>query len=299
MQRNKVVGNTRLRRKRPPGGLEAAFLACNHTGEPAPASFYAAMDTPGCGNFLMFRCKESVAGCSFSPDASITAARSKASKPEIETEIEPNPVSHSQPGIAGAPRTLLGLWRSLQVSSHYQEGLAQWSFTANGQASLQWPNFPDRGVQRCSVSHSDEDPSLVLLASASGTITSCRFQFEYQPVYSYAVLDCGAPNQAAVDTEDTLQNTQWAMGRCNPCSAHCRYSCSPENDFCGAGSCDPAESVQAASEGALLSPPHNTHATMEDGHDWCTPQDSSCWPTKTAIHKLEQALDPTVPRLGV
>jgi ribonuclease T2 len=286
------------------GGLEAAFLACNHTGEPAPASFYAAMDTPGCGNFLMFRCKASAAGCSFSPDASIpaarsTAARSKASKPETATKIEPSPVSHTQPGIAGAPSALLGSWRTLQVSSHYQEGLAQWSFTADGQASMQWPNYPGRGVQRYSVSHSDEDPSLVLLASASGTITTCRFQFQYQPVYSYAVLDCGAPNQpAVVDKENTLQNTQWAMGRCNPCSAHCRYSCSPENDFCGAGSCDPAESVQAASAGALP-PPYNTRATLEDGHDWCTPQDSSCWPTKTAIGKLEQALDPTVPRLGV
>ena len=130
------------------GELEAAFLACNHSGEPAPASFYAAMDTPGCGNFLMFRCKASAADCSFSPDASITAARNKASKPETETKIEPSPVSHSQLGIAGAPGTLLGSWRSLQVSSHYQEGLAQWNFTADGQASLQWPNFPSRGVQR-------------------------------------------------------------------------------------------------------------------------------------------------------
>ncbi|KAI8649452.1 hypothetical protein LRP88_11375 [Fusarium phalaenopsidis] len=289
------------------GGLEAAFLACNHTGEPAPASFFAAMDTPGCGNFLMFRCKASAAGCSFSPDA-ISAAGSKASKPETETKIEPesesecnskpSPVSHSQPGIAGAPPALLGSWRSLQVSSHYQKGLAQWSFTADGQALLQWPNYPGRGVQRYSVSHSAEDPSLVLLASASGTITTCRFQFQYQPVYSYAVLDCGAPNQPAVDKEN-LQNTQWAMGRCNSCSASCRYSCSSENDFCGAGSCDPAESVQAASTGALPSPPHNTHATLKDDHDWCTPQDSSCWPTKTAIRKLERALDPTVPRLGV
>ena len=139
----------------------------------------------------------------------------------------------------------------------------------------------------------------MLLASASGAITTCRFQFQYQPVYSYAVLDCGAPNQLAVDEENTLQNTQWAMGRCNPWSAHCRYSCSAENDYCGAGLYDPAESVQAVSAGALPSPPRNTPATLEDSHDWCTPQDSSCWPTKTAIHKLEQALDPTVPRLGV
>ncbi|KAK3946703.1 hypothetical protein QBC32DRAFT_388631 [Pseudoneurospora amorphoporcata] len=266
-------------------GLEAAFLACNHTGEPAPASFYAAMDTKGCGNFLMFRCKASAAGCSFSPDAI------SASKPKTETKTEPESkpslVSHSQPGIAGAPPALLGSWRSLQVSSDYEKGLAQWNFTADDQASLRWPNYPSRAVQRYSVSHSDEDPSLVLLASASGTITTCRFQFQYQPVYSYAVLDCGA----AVDNEEntsTQNRTKWAMGRCNPCSAHCRYSCGPENDFCGAGSCDPAESVEAASVDALL-----YH------HDWCTPEDSGCWPTKTAIRKLEQALDPTVPRLGV
>ncbi|KAI8312939.1 hypothetical protein K4K61_009325 [Colletotrichum sp. SAR11_59] len=158
------------------------------------------------------------------------------------------------------------------------KGLAQWNFTADGQASLQWPNHPSRGVQRYSVSHSDEkeDAGLVLLANASGTITTCRFQFQYQPVYSYAVLDCG--------------KTQWAMGRCNPCSAHCRYSCGPENDFCGAGSsCDPAESQRAA--GSTL--------VKDGGHDWCTPQDSSCWPTETEIRKLEWALDPTVSRLGV
>ena len=281
------------------GELEAAFLACNHTGEPAPASFYAAMDLPGCGNFLMFRCKAS-AGCSFSPvDASIAAARGKASWTSRASNIEPSPLSRSQRGIAGAPPSLLGLWRSLQVSSHYQDGLAQWSFTADGQASLQWPNYPGRGVQQYSVSHSDEDPSLVLIANASSTITTCRFHFQYQPVYSYAVLDCGEPNQPTGDNENPLQNTQWAMGRCNPCSPHCRYSCSPENDFCGAGSCDPAESVEAASTSALPSPSYNTQVTLEDGHDWCTPQDSSCWPTKTAIHKLEQALDPTVPRLGI
>ncbi|KAG7409343.1 hypothetical protein DER46DRAFT_628645 [Fusarium sp. MPI-SDFR-AT-0072] len=274
------------------GGLEAAFLACNHTGEPAPASFYTAMDTPGCGNFLMFRCKASAAGCSFSPDA-VSAASSKASKSETKTKInsesgsesnsKPSLVGHSQPGIAGAPTALLGLWRSLQVSSHYEEGLANWSFTADGQASLKWPNHPDRGVERYSVSHSKEDPSQVLLASASGTMTTCRFQFQYQPVYSYAVLDCIAGDKGK----------KWAMGRCNPCSADCRYSCSAENDNCGAGLCDPAESVETSFAGAMPSPQD------DNDHKWCTPQDSSCWPTKTAIDKLEKALDPTVPRLGV
>ncbi|KAI3536091.1 hypothetical protein CSPX01_10994 [Colletotrichum filicis] len=293
------------------GELEVAFLACNHTGEPAPASFYAAMDTPECGNFLMFRCKTSAAGCSFSPDG-ISAAATKP-KEETKTKIEPeaaskpiSPVSHSEHGIAGALPALLGSWRTLQVSSHYQEGLAQWNFTADGQASLQWPNYPFRGVQHYSVSHSDEDPSVVLLASANGDITTCRFQFQFQPVYSYAVLDCGAPNQPAafVNNKKNMPslNTQWAMGRCNPCNAHCRYSCGPQNDFCGAVSCDPAESIHAetaSSAGALSSSPRLE--TLNGGlrHDWCTPQDSSCWPTKTAIRKLEQALDPTVPRLGV
>ncbi|RTE73278.1 hypothetical protein BHE90_012288 [Fusarium euwallaceae] len=109
----------------------------------------------------------------------------KASKPEPEpnSNSKPSPISHSQSGIAGTPPALLGSWRSLQVSSHYQEGLAQWNFTPGSQASLQWLNYPGRGVKRYSVSHSDEDPSLVLLASASGTITACRFQFQYQPVY--------------------------------------------------------------------------------------------------------------------
>ncbi|KXH28947.1 hypothetical protein CSIM01_13349 [Colletotrichum simmondsii] len=252
------------------GELEVAFLACNHTGEPAPASFYAAMDTPGCGNFLMFRYKTKP-------------------KEEIKTNIEPeadskpiSPVSHSENGIAGALLSLLGLWRTPQ-----------------------WLNYPARGVQHYSVSYSDEDPSVVLLASASGDITTCRFQFQFQPVYSYAVLDCGAPNQPAAFVNNKKNTpsleTQWVMGRCKPCNAHCRYSCGPQNDFCGAGSCDPAESVQAetaSSAGAL--PSWSRLETLNDGlrHEWYTPQDSSCWPTKTAIRKLEQALDPTVPRLG-
>ncbi|KAK3392114.1 hypothetical protein B0T20DRAFT_384675 [Sordaria brevicollis] len=276
------------------GELEAAFLACNHTGEPAPASFYAAMDIQGCGNFLMFRCKASAADCSFSPDAI------SASKPETEIKTEPlsnskpSLVSHFQPGIAGATPSLLGSWRSLQVSSDYEKGLGQWSFTADGQASLRWPNYPSRAVERYSVSHSPEDPSLVLLASASGTITTCRFQFQYHPVYSYAVLDC----ETAVDNEENTQKTKWAMGRCNPCSAHCRYSCGPENNFCGHGSCDPAESLEAAPVDALPSPSDDTRIEDYD-HDWCTPEDASCWPTETAIRKLEQELDPTLPRLGL
>ncbi|KAK4462238.1 hypothetical protein QBC42DRAFT_176530 [Cladorrhinum samala] len=302
------------------GGFEVAFLACNHTGAPSPASFYAAMDTPGCGNFLMFRCKASTAGCAFSPDAiSVGAAGSKTSdstKIETKYENEPEPESEPgsksmlsfvgrwQPGIAGAPPPLLGSWRSLQVSSHYQEGLARWDFTADGQASLQWPNYLGRGVQRYSVTHSAEEPNKVFLASASGAITVCRFKFQYQPVYSYAVLDCVAPGESAEDGEYTAQKIQWAMGRCNPCSAHCSYSCGPENNFCGAGSCDPAESAQTASSsspagGDLPSQPPPPTVKSKSHHDWCTPQDSSCWPTKTAIRKLERALDPAVPRLGV
>ncbi|KAI1055519.1 hypothetical protein LB506_011491 [Fusarium annulatum] len=256
------------------GELEVAFLACNHTGQPAPASFYAAMDTPGCGNFLMFRCKASAKGCSSSVDAKSASSKSDT---KAESKSEPSPVSHSQPGIAGAPTSLLGFWRSLQVSKHYEEGLANWSFTSDGQATLKWPNHPERGVESYSVSHSREDPNHVLLATASGAITTCRFKFQYQPVYSFAVLDCTSGDK----------KTQWAMGRCNPCSAECRYSCSAENDNCGAGSCDPADSSSAGA----LPPPKE--------HRWCTPEDSSCWPTKTAIKKLEKALDPSVPRLGV
>ncbi|QGI85784.1 hypothetical protein CEK25_012513 [Fusarium fujikuroi] len=256
------------------GELEVAFLACNHTGQPAPASFYAAMDTPGCGNFLMFRCKASAKRCSFSVDAKSASSKSDT---KAESKSEPSPVRHSQPGIAGAPTSLLGFWRSLQVSKHYEEGLANWSFTSDGQATLKWPNHPEHGVESYSVSHSIDDPNQVLLASACGAITTCRFKFQYQPVYSFAVLDCTSGDK----------KTQWAMGRCNPCSAECRYSCSAENDNCGAGSCDPADSSSAGA----LPPPKE--------HRWCTPEDSSCWPTKTAIKKLEKALDPSMPRLGV
>ncbi|KAM3443913.1 hypothetical protein MY4824_000361 [Beauveria thailandica] len=265
--------------------LEVAFLACNHTGAPPPASYYSAMDIPGCGNYLMFRCKSPDAGCVFSP--AITAAGNKTSKSKPETDKEIKPVSHSQPGIAGAPRNLLGSWRTLQVSSHYQSGLAQWNFTADGQASMRWPNYPDRGVQRYSVSHSDKDPNTVLLSSASGTVTTCRFEFQYQLVYSYAVLDCEGPDR-------NRDKTKWAMGRCNPCNPHCRYSCGPENDFCGAGSCDPADSAQVqAHVGA------NANTALNYVHNWCTPEDHSCWPSETAIHKLERALDPDVPRRGL
>ncbi|KAJ4361598.1 hypothetical protein N0V95_001759 [Ascochyta clinopodiicola] len=72
------------------GGLEAAFLACNHTGEPASASFYAAMETPGCSNFLMFRSKAAAAGRSASPDA----ARANASSPETKTKIDPSSIDN-------------------------------------------------------------------------------------------------------------------------------------------------------------------------------------------------------------
>ncbi|KAG5803702.1 hypothetical protein H9Q74_009042 [Fusarium xylarioides] len=109
-----------------------------------------------------------------------------------------------------------------------------------------------------SVSHSREYPSQVLLASARGAITTCGFKLRYQPVSSYATLDCTAGNKKIA-----------------------------ENDDCGAGSCDPADS---SSVGAL--PPPNEHR-------WCTPDDTSCWPTNTAIQKLGKALSPTVARLGV
>ena len=134
------------------GGLEVAFLACNHTGAPAPVDFYAAMDTPNCGNFLMFRCKPSSApGCAFSPVITPAAAPMQH-WPAVSKVYEPCPLSPYQPGIAGVPPALLGSWRSLQVSNHYQVGLARWNFTADGQASLEWPNYPSRGVQRY-VSH--------------------------------------------------------------------------------------------------------------------------------------------------
>ncbi|KAM0231286.1 hypothetical protein ACHAPO_008669 [Fusarium lateritium] len=254
------------------GGLEAAFLACNHTGASAPGSFFTAMDTPGCGNFLMFRCKASTKGCSFSSDVtSVDGSKASQSKSKAESDSKPSLVSHSSPGIAGSSPELLGSWRSLQVSSNYEKGLARWNFTADGQASMEWPNYPSRGVERYSVSHFQEDPNRVLLADAS---------------------DCGAPDQLVEDKKVT-QRTKWAMGRCNPCSASCRYSCSPENNLCGVESCDPAESAQ-------VEPPVAKHSLpVKEGHNWCTPEDSSCWPTKTAILDLEQALDPTVPRLGL
>lgn len=273
------------------GGLDVAFLACNHTGAPAPASFDAAMDTHGCGNFLMFRCKSSSEGCSFKPDVS-SAAPLPASKHEASKD-KPIAVSPNQPGIAGAHPSLLGVWRSLQVSEHYQEGLARWNFTANGQALLEWPNYKSRGVERYAVTHSDDD-DLVFLADASGSITTCRFNFQYDPVYSYAVLDCGVTSDDT--TESSLRHTQWAMGRCNPCSSQCRYSCGPENNYCGAGSC-PVDTDSVPSNTGDAQKYLTGVADPKPSHNWCTPNDSSCWPTKTAIHELEQALDPNAPRL--
>ncbi|CAG7558987.1 unnamed protein product [Fusarium equiseti] len=263
------------------GGLEAAFLACNHTGEIAPGSFFSAMDTPGCGNFLMFRCKAHAEGCAFSPDAISAQPDTKTrTKPDSESESV-SPVIQSKSGLARPPNDLLGVWRSLQVSSNYENGLVTWSFTSDSQAVLQWPNYPSRAVERFSVSHSPKDPNEVHLTSASGSVTTCRFEFQYQPVYSYAVLNC--------EDKKGKKHTKWAMGRCNPCSASCRYSCTPANNNCGYGSCDPADKEPVA----FISPSSN------DIPKWCTPEDPSCWPTKKAIWDLEQALDPTVPRLGV
>jgi ribonuclease T2 len=280
------------------GGLEVAFLACNHTGAPAPVDFYAAMDTPNCGNFLMFRCKPSSApGCAFSPDITPAAAPLQH-WPAVTKAYESCPLSPYQPGIAGVPPALLGSWRSLQVSNHYQVGLARWNFTADGQASLEWPNYPSRGVQRYAVTYSEDGHNMIFLASASGSITTCLFQNQYHPVYSYAVLGCGATNRLAPDNlaESFLPpHTQWAMGRCNPCSFHCTYSCGPENDYCGAGSCDPANSVPSTHP----SQPRDLTDLPRLRHNWCTPADSSCWPTKAAIQELEQELGPNEARLGL
>lgn len=291
------------------GGLEAAFLACNHNGAPAPADFNAAMDTPGCGNFLMFRCKSSTPGCVF-PPIPPAASPKQQDRPAVSKTHKPISLGPYQPGIAGVPPALLGSWRTLQVSSNYQEGLARWHFTADGQASLEWPNYPSRAVQRYAVTHmhADDGRNLVYLASASGSVTACLFQYQYNSVYSYAVLGCGATNQLAPDslTESFLPpNTQWAMGRCNPCSPYCRYSCGPENDYCGAGSCDATSSTpsslpsQPQSDGAQVHLGDDVQETKEawTRPDWCTPGDSSCWPTTTAIQELEQELDPNTPRL--
>ncbi|KAM0513396.1 hypothetical protein ACHAPE_007860 [Trichoderma viride] len=281
------------------GGLEVAFLACNHTGAPAPASFDVAMDSPGCGNFLMFRCKSSSEGCAFLPDIS-PAASLPASKHEASKD-KPAP-SPNQPGIAGAPPALLGVWRSLQVSENYQEGLARWNFSSDGQAALKWMNYPSRGEERYAVTRSEDDDDLVYLASTSGSITTCRFHFQYDAVYSYAVLDCGAPNQVAPDLAASFlpPHTQWAMGRCNPCSSSCRYSCGKENNYCGAGPCDSAADSVPSNTLPGDAQKHLTGvAESKPSHNWCTPGDSSCWPTKTAIQELEQELDPKEPRLGL
>ncbi|KAL7911455.1 hypothetical protein GGI35DRAFT_491623 [Trichoderma velutinum] len=248
------------------GGLEVAFFACNHTGVPAPPSL--------------------APGCTFSPVINPAAAPLQHSA--VSKASKPSSLSPYQPGIAGVPSALLGSWRSLQVSNPYQAGMARWNFTANGQASLEWPNYPSRGVQRYAVTHSEDGRNTIFLASTSGSITTCNFQFQYHPVYSYAVLRCGATNRLAPDglAESFLPpHTQWAMGRCNPCSLHCSYSCDPENDSCGAGACDPAN--------------HAETDLPRVRHDWCTPDDPSCWPTRAAIQALEQELDPNEPRLGL
>ncbi|KAL7952319.1 hypothetical protein V8C34DRAFT_319148 [Trichoderma compactum] len=198
------------------------------------STFTLQWTTPNCGNFLMFLCKSSLApGCVFSPD--INPAAAPPQHPAVSKASKPSSLSPYQPGIAGIPSALLGTWRSLQVSNHYQEGLARWNFTANGQASLEWPNYPSRGVQRYAVIHLDDGRDTIFLASTSGSITTCHFQFQYHPVYSYATLCC-AP-------------------RCN------RF--------------------------------------FKVRHEWCTPDDSNCWPAKKAIQKLEQELDPNEPRLGL
>ncbi|KAJ9123495.1 hypothetical protein QFC24_003709 [Naganishia onofrii] len=310
------------------GGLDVAFLACNHSGAPAPADFYAAMDTSNCGNFLTFRCKpSSTTGCTFSPIRKSTVATLLAALPQqwpllskayslFSKAYGPPLLTPYQPGIAGVPAALLGSWRSLQVSNNYQVGLARWNFTSDGQASMEWPNYPSRGVQRYAVTHSEDGRNTIFLADANGSITACRFQKQYDPVYSYAVLDCGVTNQSTPDSlvESFLPpHTAWAMGRCNPCDFHCTYSCGPENDYCGAGSCDPSQSATIPSVSPSREAPNpprltalnnavpskQSHHATALRHDWCTPANSSCWPTTVAIQELEQELDPHEPRLGL
>ncbi|GHJ89049.1 hypothetical protein NliqN6_5451 [Naganishia liquefaciens] len=276
------------------GDLEVSFFACNHTGTPAPLDFYAAMDTRNCGNFLMFRCKSSSgADCDFSP---VTATNATGSAQQVEASAKPKercPMSPSQPGIAGAPPVMLGSWRSLQVSRDYQVGMARWNFTSNGQASLEWPNYPSRGIEHYAVSHSEEKQKSIFLAGTDGSVVTCVYQTQYHPVYTYALLDCDQTD--SVSPSDTAPRARWVMGRCNPCDLHCSYSCGPENDNCGFGSCDSARSITFAQ----AAQPRDEAKISVPAHNWCTPEDSSCWPTNEEIEQLEQELNPEEPRLGL
>ncbi|KAG5744822.1 hypothetical protein H9Q70_012482 [Fusarium xylarioides] len=201
------------------------------------------MDTPGCDNLLTFHCKVSAKAIPF---AWMLSHRCATLETKIKSRSESSLAGHSQNDIAGAPRSPLGLWRLMQVSSQYEDGLTNWGFTSDGQALLKWPNHPERGMESDSVSHSREYPS------------------------QYTPKPC-----STVQLETRRCNGPW-----DAVIRECRYSCSAENDDCGAGSCDPADS---SSVGAL--PPPNEHR-------WCTPEDTSCWPTKTAIQNNYPAPQP-------
>lgn len=282
------------------GELEVGFLACNHSGSPAPVDFRAAMDTPGCGNLLMFRCKDpSSSACGLSslthPAADQTAASHGQTRDVGGGRV---PLHPYQPGIAGAATPLLGSWRAVEMSEARRVGLGRWNFTADGQATEEFPNYPARGIRRYAVSHLAAGK--VFLSSEQGAIRSCLFEFQFHPVVSYALLACSADNApppSSLAEGMRSPSSQWAMARCNGCSGDCFFSCGPENNNCGRGPCDPSRHPDAPAKlskvtkkraGGSWTPP-----------DWCIPGDPSCWPTKEEIVALEQQLGPNDPRLGL
>lgn len=278
------------------GGLEVAFFACNHSGSPGPYDFHVAMNTPMLGNFLMFRCQQSPAtsACRFSainlPSATEGSAHDAPCKNGVGGSCATAVHEDFEESVPGAPSDLLGSWRSLEVSQNYRPGLARWNFTLDGLATLEWPNHESRGIKRYTTTRSVNGTVVFLTDQASGNLKACIFEFKYNEVYSYAVLSCGADNGPVPrNSNDGLgsPNDQWAMGRCNGCDNDCFYSCNPQNDYCGNGSCKPKVAKSSSKAETWKLP------------NWCKPAEKSCWPTQADIAELEQQLDPHIPRNGL
>lgn len=229
--------------------LDVAFMACNHTGWPAPYSFEEAMTGYPVGNFWMLRCKEnSDSACNFT-------ILPKRSPPPTPGPIEPFKISAEI--MQTTPKMLLGNWRGMQISEQYGDGVVHWNFTSKNEATLEWANRSmEHGRMNYTVSSSSETHVYLKNSNSSLTI-SCIFSPIENAILTYAILTCGpegGPAPANISEGMSLPNVQYGISRCNEGDAICNWSGFPQKKDGG-------------TEDSKEEPPQNKHGGREDSKE--------------------------------
>lgn len=203
--------------------VDVAFVACNHSGSPAPKSFQQAMNTPSLGNFFMVRCKPGTSpGCNFTAIETGVSAREGTPRPSNPFKF---PTAVSTP--SGVPELLKGSWRAMEISQGYSGGIARVNFTVFNKASIAWPNYQgSRAVTNFAV-FSSSDTHVVLQNVETGGVQECLFDVVEHEIVTYGLLTCGpegAPGPQNVIDGLSYPNMQFAMARCNRGSEFCEWS---------------------------------------------------------------------------